>query len=148
MQHHLVGTLRPEARPDQNPRGLHPRPSHHVYTLLHTVPSHVLLRPFTVISRSGSHRPQPQRFRITVINCSYLHLSWRVSLAVRQPSKPQSRHISPTALPMAHALTYFRDSRAYHMSASRLVRLSARSSSDTLCFKSSPSVISTAKCLL
>jgi hypothetical protein len=77
-----------------------------------------------------------------------LHLSWRASLAVRQPSKLQSRRISPIAPPTAHALIYFRDSWAYPMSDFRSVRLSARSSSDTLCSRSSLLVVSIAKCHL
>jgi hypothetical protein len=123
MQHHLVGTLRPEARPDQSPRCLHPWRAFHVYTFLHAVPFHGLSRPFTVTSRSHLHLPHPHTFRVMVTNSSYLHLSWRAFLAVRQPSKLQSRHTYPTARLMAHALTYFRGSWACPTSALRLVRL-------------------------
>ena len=123
MQHHLVGTLRPEARPDQSYRCLNPWPALHVYTFLHTVPIHGLSRPFTVTSRSRSHLPRPRTFRVMVTNSSYLHLSWRVSLAVQQPSKLQSRHIYPTAPLTAHAPTYFRGSWACPMSAFPSARL-------------------------
>jgi MFS family permease len=37
MQHHLVGTLWPEAWADQGPQGIHPRSSYHVCLTLHTV---------------------------------------------------------------------------------------------------------------
>jgi hypothetical protein len=98
MQYHLVGTLRPEARPDQSPRCLNPWPALHVDTFLHAVLIHGFSRPFTVTSRSRSHLSHPHTFRVMVTNSSYLHLSWRVSLAVQQPFKPQSRHIYPLCL--------------------------------------------------
>ncbi len=123
MQHHLVGTLRPEARPDQGPRGLHPRPPLHVYTFLHAIPLHALLRSFTVTSRSRSHLPHLHTFRVMVTSSSSLHPSWRASLVVRQPSMLQSRHIYPTAPRTAHAPTYSRASWARPMSALRSVRL-------------------------
>jgi hypothetical protein len=123
MQHRLVGTLRTEARPDQSPRCLHPWPALHVYTFPHAIPFHGLSRPFTGTSRSRSHLPHPHISRIMVTNSSYLRLSWRASLAVQQPSKLQSWHIYLTAPLTAHALTYFRGSWAYPMSASRSVRL-------------------------
>jgi hypothetical protein len=148
MQHHLVGTLRPEARPDQGPRGLHPRPSLHVYTFLHAVPFHAVSPPFTVMSHLRSHLPHPHTFRVMVINSSYSLLSWKVSLAVRQPFKLQSRRTYQTAHPTAHALTYFRGSWAYLMSAFRSVRLSARSSFGTRCPKSNPLVVIIIKCIL
>ena len=123
MQHHLVGTLRPEAWPDQGPRCLHPWPALHVNTFFHAVHLYGLSRPFTVISRSHLHLPQPHTFRIMVTNSSYSRLSWRASLVVQQPSKLQSLHIYPTAPLTAHALTYFRGSWVYPTSAFRSVRL-------------------------
>lgn len=119
MQHHLVGTLRPEARPDQGPRCLHPWPPLHVYTFLYAVSFHGISRPFTVTSHLHSHLPHPHTL---VTNSSYLHLSWRASLAVRQPSRLQSQHMYPTALLTAHAPTYFRASWACPMLAFRSVR--------------------------
>ena len=123
MQRHLVGALRPEARPEQGPRCLHPWPPRHVYTFLHIIPFHSLSRSFTVTSRSRSHLPHHHTFRVMVTNSSFLHLSWRASLAVRQPSKLQSRHMYPTAPLTAHALTYFRGSWACPMLAFRSGRL-------------------------
>ena len=82
-------------------------------------PFHGLSRPFTVTSRSRSHLPHRHTFRVMVTNFSYLHLSWRASLVVRQLSRLQSQHMYPTAPLTAHALTYFRGSWACPMSAFR-----------------------------
>ena len=143
MQHHLVGTLRPEARPDQGSRCLYPWPTLHVCIFFHAVPFHGLSRPFIVTSRSRSHLPHPHTFRAMVTNSFYLHRSWRASLAVRQPSMLQSRHMYPTAPLTVHALKYFRASWACPMLAFRSVRLSARSSSSTRSPKSSLLVVTT-----